>query len=336
MQNPTINQKRMVSGVQATGDLHLGNYMGALKDWVKMQESYDCFFFLADLHAITIPRDPAELKRSTIEVAAAFLACGLNPDKSTLFLQSHIHQHSELSWILACMTPLGWLNRMTQFKDKAGKDKELASTGLYTYPVLQAADILMYKPHFVPVGEDQKQHVELVRDIAGSVNRKFNKDIFPLPEPLIKPENSRIKSLRDGTKKMSKSDPSDQSRINLSDSKNDIYQKIKRAKTDSIAKITYEPESRPEVANLINIYSELAAKSRDQILKEYEGSGFAKFKEDLAECAAEVLGPITERYKYFLDDKEELLSIIGKGSEKARKVAMETILEVKREFGFWG
>lgn len=330
-----MTKQRVVSGVQATGDLHLGNYLGAIKGWTKMQDDYDCFFFLADLHAITIPRDPAELTRSTIEVAAAFFACGLDPSTSTIFLQSHITAHTEMAWILNCMTPMGWLGRMTQFKDKAGKDKESASTGLFTYPVLQAADVLLYHPHLVPVGEDQKQHVELIRDIAGAVNRKFNKEIFTLPEPLIKAENARIKSLRDGTKKMSKSDPSDQSRINLSDDRDTIYQKFKRAKTDSISEITYDASLRPEVANLINIYAELSGKTKEQIVHEYEGGGFAKFKEDLAELACEVIGPITGRYNEFLKDPVELLKILKRGSDRAGEIASVTVSRVKKEFGFF-
>ena len=331
-----MTKKRVVSGIQATGDLHLGNYLGAIKSWVKMQEEYDCFFFLADLHAITIARDPAELRRSTIEVAAAFLACGLDPDKSTIYLQSHIPAHSELAWILNCMTPMGWLSRMTQFKDKAGKDKENASAGLFTYPVLQAADVLLYNPHFVPVGEDQKQHVELIRDIAGAVNRKFDKEIFILPEPIIKAENARIKSLRDGTKKMSKSDASDQSRINLGDDSDVIYQKIKRAKTDSIAEITYDAEQRPEVANLINIYAEFSGRTKEQIVAEYEGFGFSKFKEDLAELACEVIGPITRHYNSLVKDPAELLRILRKGGDRAGEIATKSIANVKKEFGFFG
>lgn len=331
-----MSKKRVVSGVQATGDLHLGNYLGAIKGWTQMQNDYDCYFFLADLHAITIPRDPKELTRSTIEVAAAFFACGLDPDKSTIYLQSHIPAHAELAWILNCMTPMGWLGRMTQFKDKAGKDKESASTGLFTYPVLQAADVLLYHPHLVPVGEDQKQHVELIRDIAGAVNRKFASEIFTLPEPLIKAENARIKSLRDGTKKMSKSDPSDQSRINLSDDRDTIYQKFKRAKTDSIAEITYDAILRPEVANLINIYSEFSGKTKEQIVDEYDVSGFAKFKEDLAELACEAIGPITARYNELLRDPDELLRILKKGSSRAHEVASVTLSRVKKEFGFFG
>lgn len=331
-----MTKKRVVSGVQASGDLHLGNYLGAIKGWTKMQETHDCFFFLADLHAITIHRDPEELTRSTIEVAAAFFACGLDPSISTIFLQSHISAHTELAWILNCMTPMGWLGRMTQFKDKAGKDKENASIGLFTYPILQAADVLLYHPHLVPVGEDQKQHVELMRDIAGAVNRKFDKDIFTLPEPLIKAENARIKSLRDGSKKMSKSDPSDQSRINLSDDRDTIYQKFKRAKTDSITEITYDAANRPEVTNLINIYAEFSGWSKEKIVDEYCGAGFAKFKEDLAELACEVIGPITTRYNELVKDPGELLKVLKKGSDRAGEIASVTVDKVKKEFGFFG
>lgn len=329
-----MSKKRVVSGVQATGDLHLGNYLGAIKGWTKMQDENECFFFLADLHAITIDRSAEDLRRSTIEVAAAFFACGLDPEKSTIFLQSHVPAHTELAWILNCMTPMGWLNRMTQFKDKAGKDKESASSGLFTYPVLQAADVLLYNPHLVPVGEDQKQHIELIRDIAGAVNRKFDKELFLLPEPMIHKEVARIKSLRDGTKKMSKSDPSDGSRINLSDDRDTIYKKFQRAKTDSISEIAYSPEDRPEIANLLNIYSELSGKYVLDIVNSYNDIGFAKFKEDLAELACEVIAPITARYNQLVKDPAELLRILYKGSHKANEVASQTISAVKKQFGF--
>jgi tryptophanyl-tRNA synthetase len=244
-----MKKQRVLSGVQATGGQHLGNYLGALKRWAEIQETHECYYFIADLHAMTVDRSPEELTRSTIESAAILFASGLDPKKTTIFIQSQISAHSEFAWILNCITPMGWLNRMTQFKDKAGKDKESASAGLFTYPVLQSADILLYQPDLIPVGEDQKQHIELTRDIAGAVNRKCGYDFLKIPEPMIPKDVARVKSLRDGTKKMSKSDPSDQSRINLSDDDDTIISKFKKAKTDSIAEITYEPEKRPEIAN---------------------------------------------------------------------------------------
>ncbi len=331
-----MQKKRVISGIQTSGDIHLGNYLGAIKRWVAMQDEYECLFFLADLHAITVDIVPNDLRKSTIESAAALFACGLDPDKSIIFLQSHIAAHTELNWILNCVTPIGWLSRMTQFKDKSGKDKEKASSGLYSYPILQAADVLLYHADLVPVGEDQKQHIELMRDIAGAVNRKCGKELLTLPEPLIPTDVARVKSLRDGTKKMSKSEPSDQSRINLSDDKDTIYQKLKRAKTDSIAEVTYEPEARPEVANLLSIYSAFSGKTVSNIADEYTALGFAKFKEDLAELVSSKMASITGRYSEFLQDPVTLHAMLKKGSKKAEVIAAETIKAVKEEFGFWG
>lgn len=326
--------KRILSGIQTSGDIHLGNYLGAIKRWVDMQNQYESIIFLADLHAITVDQDPEDLRNSSIESAAALIASGIDTSKTTLFVQSHVPVHTECAWIFNCVTPLGWLNRMTQFKDKSGKNKDMASSGLYTYPILQAADILLYKPDFVPVGEDQKQHVELTRDIAGAINRKFDKEILKLPEPLIPAATKRVKSLRDGAKKMSKSDPSDASRINLKDDKDTIYQKLKRAKTDSIAEITYSSEDRPEVSNLLEIYAAFSDKKLENIVEEYDGLGFAKFKEDLAELVSTKMAPITHRYNELRNDKAELLKLLKIGSEKANEIASKTLGQLKDEFGF--
>lgn len=330
-----MSKKRILSGIQTSGDVHLGNYLGAIKRWVNMQEEYDSFIFLADLHAITVDQDPEELKRSIIETGAALIAAGIDPNKTTFFAQSHVRAHAECGWLFNCVTPIGWLNRMTQFKDKAGKNKEKSSTGLYTYPILQAADILLYKPDLVPVGEDQKQHVELTRDIAGAINRKFGKVILKEPEPFIPADVPRIKSLRDGTKKMSKSDPSDASRINLKDDKDTIISKLKKAKTDSIAQISHDEEERPEVANLLRLYSSFSGKNIEEIVRGYEGAGFAKFKGDLAELVGDKMDPITKRYNELRQDPAEMIRILKIGSEKASQTAEDTLIELKKEFGFW-
>ncbi len=328
-------KKRVISGIQTSGDIHLGNYLGAIKRWTNMQDDYDTIIFLADLHAITVDQDPSLLRKSIIESAAGLFAAGLDPDRSIIFAQSHVPAHTEFGWLLNCVTPIGWLSRMTQFKDKAGKDRDSATAGLFTYPVLQAADILLYNADLVPVGEDQKQHIELTRDIAGAINRKFGKELLKLPAPMIPEDVARVKSLRDGTKKMSKSDPSDQSRINLKDDKDIIYQKLKRAKTDSIAEITYEPETRPEVANLLGIYSAFSRKNMDNLVAEYNGLGFAKFKEDLAELVSDKMSRITARYNELLQNPDEILSRLKKGAEKANEIADKKLTEVKKEFGFW-
>jgi tryptophanyl-tRNA synthetase len=330
-----MSKKRILSGIQTSGDVHLGNYLGAIKRWVNMQDQYDSFIFLADLHAITVDQDPKQFNRSIIEAGAALVASGIDPQKTTFFAQSHVRAHAECAWLFNCVTPLGWLNRMTQFKDKAGKNKENSSAGLYTYPVLQAADILLYNPDFVPVGEDQKQHVELTRDIAGAINRKFGKEILKMPEPIIPEDAPRIKSLKDGTKKMSKSDPSDASRINLKDDKDTIYDKLKRAKTDSIAQISYDEDERPEIANLLTIYSTFSDVKIDDIVREYEGAGFAKFKEDLAELVSTKMEPITNKYNELRADPEEMVRILKIGAEKASEVADATLSTIKKEFGFW-
>lgn len=325
--------KKVVSAIQATGHLHLGNYLGALKNWVEMQKEYECFYFLADLHAITIQQNPEDLQNAVISTAAAIIASGVDPNKTTLFAQSCVKEHAELAWVLNCSTPIGWLKRMTQFKDKAGKNQENASTGLFTYPVLMAADILLYDVDYVPVGDDQKQHLELTRDIATSINNRFSKEIFKIPEPIIKGQATRVKSLRDGSKKMSKSDPSDASRINLSDSKDQIITKIKKAKTDSLDYISYD-ESRPELANLLKIFSEISGESIEKLVSSYEHSGNAKFKSDLAEVLVESLNPVNLEYNRILTDKSYILKLLEEGASKASEAASKTLNRVKGEFGF--
>lgn len=327
-------KKTVLSGVQATGSLHLGNYLGSIRNWVKMQEEYNCFFFLADLHSITVDIKPSELNNSIMGVLAVYLAAGLNPDKVTIFAQSMVKEHAELAWLLNCVTPLGWLKRMTQFKDKAGSDQEKACLGLFSYPVLMAADILIYKADIVPVGEDQKQHLELTRDIAGVINRRFDKEILKVPEVLISETGTRIMSLRDGLKKMSKSDISDFSRINLKDDNDLIHQKIKKAKTDHLSFVSYDKETRPEISNLLDIYRSLSEESLEKIINNYQNQGFSKFKEDLAEIIITNLQPIRDKYLELMNDKEYLLKILRIGAEKARIRASETVNEVKEQFGF--
>lgn len=328
-------KKIVLSGAQATGQLHLGNYLGSIINWVKMQDDFNCYFFLADLHAITIERSPAELRSSIMQTTATYIACGLSPEKTTIFAQSMVKEHAELAWILNCITPIGWLKRMTQFKDKAGIEQENASLGLFSYPVLMTADILLYKADIVPVGDDQKQHLELARDIAGVINRKFSKEVLRVPEPLIQGSRARIMSLKDGLKKMSKSDQSDLSRINLTDSAEQIVQKIKKAKTDLISDITYDHATRPEISNLLDIYSSLSAETIEDLVNKYQGSGFASFKKDLAEIIITSLKPINIKYADLMQNQDYLLQIIKNGADKARDQASKTVSEVKELFGFF-
>src|SRR5690348_11770296 len=276
---------RIFSGIQPTGNLHLGNYLGAIRNWVVLQKDFECIFCIVDLHALTQPQDPAELRASTREVTAAYIGAGIDPEHCTIFNQSMVSAHTELAWLLGCLTPLGWLNRMTQFKEKAGKDREMAGLGLYAYPVLMAADILAYKATHVPVGEDQKQHLELARDIAGAFNRRYECDFFPLPEPQIFGAATRVMSLRDGKKKMSKSDTSDYSRINMTDDADMIALKIRRAKTDPepLPATIGALEKRPEADNLVGIYAALAGESREAALARFAGQNFSTFKEALSE-----------------------------------------------------
>ena len=334
-----MSKKKLVfSGVQPTGNLHLGNYLGALKNFVNLQKDNECIFCVVDLHAITVFQDPGELKSNILETVAAFVAAGLDHNKSIIFNQSSVSGHSELAWIFNCVARIGWLNRMTQFKDKAGKDKEKASVGLYIYPNLMAADILLYKSSHVPVGADQKQHLELCRDIAQKFNNDFGAaNFFPVPEPLISNTISRVMSLRDGLKKMSKSEESDFSRINLKDDADLIVQKIKKAKTDSasISDNLEDLNKRPEVLNLINIYAELSGISLQNALKEFAGKDFSHLKNKLADILVATICPIGNKIKELLKDTKSLENILNKGSEKARKIAENTIKETKKIVGLF-
>ncbi len=318
--------ERVFSGVQSTGNLHLGNYLGAIKNWVAMQKEMDSIFGIMNLHAITLPQDPDALRESTREVAAAFIAAGIDPKKSIIFPQSAVSAHAELAWILSCFTPLGWLNRMTQFKDKAGKQKDLAVLGLYGYPVLMAADILGYHATHVPVGEDQKQHLELARDIAGAFNRFVGEEFFPLPEPKIMPTAARIMSLRDGTKKMSKSDESDYSRINLTDDADTIALKFRKAKSDMVEGISYDEEKRPEVSNLIQIYAALSDQTTEAVVASYATSNLSNFKTALTDLAVAKLSPISARMRELMADTAQLDALLKTGSERAAAIA-EPILK---------
>ncbi len=328
---------RILSGMQPTNQLHLGNYLGALKNWVALQDKGENLFCVVDLHAITVPQDPAVLAQSTREITAAYIAAGIDTKKSTIFVQSHVSAHSELAWILGCFTPMGWLNRMTQFKEKAGKDREGAPLGLYSYPVLMAADILTYKATHVPVGEDQKQHLELARDIAGAFNRRYEVDFFPLPEPQILGEATRVMSLRDGTKKMSKSDLSDMSRINMTDTPDLIAQKIKKAKTDPEGPLpsTVEGlEGRPEADNLLTIYASLTGTTKKDAVARFAEAQFSTLKNELTEAAVQTLGPIATRMIALMEDKAALDAILRDGADKANAIAGPILDEAKRLVGF--
>ena len=333
-------KKRIFSGVQPTGNLHLGNYLGAIKNWVNLQNDISSIFSIVDLHAITVPQEPLKLKSSTHEVAAAIIASGIDIDKSILFNQSSVKEHSELAWILNCVCRIGLLNRMTQFKEKAGKNKENATVGLYGYPVLMAADILLYKSTHVPVGDDQKQHIELARDIASSFNNMFTsdneKDFFTLPEPQIIGEAKRVMSLRDGTKKMSKSDASDASRINLTDTKEEISNKIKKAKTDPhpLPSTLQELKDRPEAHNLLSIYSSLSDQNLEKVLKEFSGKGFSYFKPKLIDLAVETLNPISLEMRNLLKDTNQIDKILKNGAQKAREIAEPVLKDIKNLVGF--
>jgi tryptophanyl-tRNA synthetase len=332
-----MNKNKLVfSGVQPTGNLHLGNYLGALKNFVTLQGQAECIYCVVDMHAITVFQDPKELKNNILETTAGFIATGLDYKKSIIFNQSSVSGHAELAWIFNCVARIGWLNRMTQFKDKAGKDKEKASVGLYIYPNLMAADILLYKATHVPVGADQKQHLELCRDIAQKFNNDFKKIIFPIPEPLIQKNISRVMSLRDGTKKMSKSEDSSYSRIDLKDSADDIIKKIKKAKSDSssIPDNLKDLEKKPEALNLINIYSDLSGISLEQVLNEVKGKDYSYLKNKLSEVLVEVICPIGKKIKSLLEDKSYLEKVLKEGTEKARDLATHNLKEVRNVVGF--
>ena len=329
-------KKLAFSGVQPTGNLHLGNYLGALKNFVSLQKEMECIYCVVDLHAITVFQKPEELRNNVLETVASFLATGLDSEKSIIFNQSAVSGHAELAWILNCVSRMGWLNRMTQFKDKAGADKEKASVGLYIYPNLMAADILLYKATHVPVGADQKQHLELSRDIAQKFNNDFNcKDFFPLPEALIPKNVSRVMSLRDGTKKMSKSEESDYSRINLKDTADEINKKIKKAKSDSeqIPDNLKSLEKKPEALNLINIYSEISRNSLDKVLIEMSGKEYSYLKTKLAEVLVETIAPVGKEIKKLLGDRSHLEQILKKGKQKANIIAEENLKNIREKVG---
>jgi len=338
-------KERVFSGVQPTGNLHLGNYLGAITKFVALQERYDCIYCVVDMHAITVWQDPGELARATREVTAAFIACGIDPKKHVVFNQSQVAEHAELAWVLNCVARLGWLNRMTQFKEKAGKDRENVSVGLYAYPTLMAADILVYRATHVPVGEDQKQHLELSRDVAQKFNSDYASSIashgygdvfFPLPEPIIQGPATRVMSLRDGSKKMSKSDASDYSRINLTDDADAIAQKIRKAKTDPEPLPSEQKglETRPEAENLVGIYAALSDVSKDQVLSEFGGAQFSAFKAALVDLSVAKLGPIGAEMKKLVQDPVYIDEILAEGSQRASAIAADTMKAVKDIVGF--
>ncbi|MBR8826658.1 MAG: tryptophan--tRNA ligase [Gomphosphaeria aponina SAG 52.96 = DSM 107014] len=332
-----MKRQRVLSGVQPTGNLHIGNYFGAIRNWVENQSNYDNFFCVVDLHAITVPHNPQTLAEDTYTIAALYLACGIDLEYATIFVQSHVSAHSELAWLLNCITPLNWLERMIQFKEKAVKQGENVSVGLLDYPVLMAADILLYEADKVPVGEDQKQHLELTRDIAARLNDKFgNKDeqILKIPAPLISKEGARVMSLTDGTSKMSKSDPADLSRINLLDSPELIQKKIKRCKTDPVKGLTFDDPERPECNNLLTLYGLFSGKSKAEVAAECEEMGWGQFKPLLTDTAIAALKPIQEKYQQIREEKGYLDSVLHSGKEKAQTVANQTLLRVKNALGY--
>ncbi len=332
------NFKELVfSGVQPTGNLHLGNYLGAMKNFVELQKKMECIYCVVDLHAITVFQEPKDLSKNILETTAGFVACGLDFKKSIIFNQSSVSGHAELAWIFNCVSRVGWMNRMTQFKEKAGSNRENASVGLYVYPNLMAADILLYKATHVPVGDDQKQHLELSRDIAQKFNNDFgNHNFFPIPEPLIQKKISRVMSLRDGKRKMSKSEESDYSRINLNDSEEDIQKKIKKAKTDSlpIPEKIEDLKNRPEALNLLTIYSSITDSTLEKTLKEMAGKDFSKFKENLSDALIASICPIGKKIKDLNKDRSYLLKILQEGSIKARKIAERNLNKIKEIVGF--
>lgn len=328
--------KRVLSGVQPTGNLHLGNYLGAIRNWVEGQSEYENFFCVVDLHAITVPHNPATLAADTYTIAALYLACGIDLKYANIFVQSHVCAHSELAWLLNCITPLNWLQDMIQFKEKAVKQGENVSTGLLDYPVLMAADILLYQADKVPVGEDQKQHLELTRDIAARFNHQFAKEkpVLKLPDPLIRKEGARVMSLTDGTRKMSKSDPSELSRINLLDTPDQIQQKIKRCKTDPIRGLTFDDPARPECNNLLTLYMLLSGKTKQEVAAECQDMGWGQFKPLFTETAIAALKPIQDKYHAVMNDKGYLESVLRSGREKAEAIANETLNNVKAALGY--
>lgn len=336
-----MGKQRVFSGVQPTGSLHLGNYLGAIRNWIEIQnqykDQYENYFCIVDLHAISVPQDPKTLAANTYHLAAVYLACGLDLNYSSIFVQSHVPAHSELTWLFNCITPLNWLEDMIQYKEKAIKQGENVNVGLLDYPVLMAADILLYQADKVPVGEDQKQHLELTRDIVNRFNHQFGKPdepVLKLPEPIIRKEGARVMSLTDGTKKMSKSDPSDLSRINLTDTPSEITKKIKRCKTDTVRGLEFENPERPECNNLLTLYMLLAGKTKEEVAAECQDMGWGQFKPLLAETAVNALQPIQEKYQAVMDDKAYLEKVLRDGREKAEAIANETLKQVKSALGF--
>ena len=332
------NKKRILSGVQPTGDLHIGNWLGAIRNWVDLQKNHETFLCVVDLHAITSNFDRNELSKNTLSTAALYLACGINPEDSSIFIQNQIPAHSELCWILNCLTPMNWMERMIQFKEKSIQQGNNVSIGLFNYPILMAADILLYEADFVPVGEDQKQHLELARDIAQQkINTQFGKgkSILKVPKPIIMKNGSKIMSLSDGSKKMSKSDPNENSRINLLDSPEIIVKKIKKAKSDSHIGIEFENPQRPESKNLLMIYSILSGLGIKDLENQFSDTGWGKFKKSFTELLIEALNPLQEKYKILIDDPHQLNKILLEGKEKAESVANSTLSKVKKELGFF-
>jgi len=338
MSSSSASRGLIFSGIQPTGNLHLGNYLGAIRNWVQLQDEFDCLFCVVDLHAVTVEQEPAELRRATVELAAGLIAAGIDPDKNILFNQALNPNHAELAWLFNCVARIGWLNRMTQFKEKAGKHRENATVGLYDYPVLMAADILAYRATHVPVGEDQKQHLELTRDIAQAFNSQFGVDLFPLPEPQIFGAATRVMSLRDGTKKMSKSDISDFSRINMTDGPDDVALKIRKAKTDPepIPETVAELAERPEAKNLIGIMAALTGKTAQEVTTAFAGKGFGDFKKALTEVAVEVLGGIGAEYQKLMADPAHVEAVLAKGGEKARALSAPVLQQAYDAMGFLG
>ncbi|MFQ3307070.1 MAG: tryptophanyl-tRNA synthetase [Candidatus Midichloriaceae bacterium] len=327
-------QKRVFSGIQPTGNITIGNYLGAIESWVDMQNNnLDCLFCIVDLHALTSLCNPQELRQNIQYNIAVYIASGLDPKKVTIFQQSKVPQHAELAWILSCFTQIGWLNRMTQFKDKSGKNKEKANLGLYSYPVLMAADILLYNADLVPIGDDQKQHIELTRDIAVTFNRKVDKEFFTIPNFVIKENVKRIMSLKDASKKMSKSDASDLSRINLSDNEELIRKKIRKSKTDDINGISYDPEIRAEISNLINIYSGFSKLTKDEVVKKFNSASTSEFKDELASVIVKKVCPIHKKAQEILEDQKFLQNIAIENLEKARSIALDNIIKIKKILG---
>ncbi|MGB5635162.1 MAG: tryptophan--tRNA ligase [Waterburya sp.] len=332
-----MSKQRVLSGIQTTGNLHLGNYLGAIRNWVEIQQDYDNFFFFADLHAITVPHDAKVLAENTLKMAAVYLASGIDLECSTIFVQSHVSAHSQLAWLLNCVTPLNWLERMIQFKEKAVKQGENVSVGLLDYPVLMAADILLYDADKVPVGEDQKQHLELTRDIAGRINDKFGKKkqpVLKVPEPMIRKEGARVMSLSDGTKKMSKSDPSELSRIELLDPPDVIKRKIKKCKTDPVKGLTFDDPERPECHNLLTLYQILSNQTQEEVAAECQDMGWGQFKPLLTETTVEALKPIQDKYHELMDNQDYLASVLREGASQASLVANQTLARVKDALGF--